>query len=106
MIIFINIFKVTHVSYKRYPSVAGLPSVSVLSDRLIVYTKSRKQLLHRKYLLYETGCILVTFFIWASYFKDIHHQFYLANVIVHPTINIVINIFMELKLSKKIKVFV
>ena len=26
-------------------------------DRWIVYTKSRNQLLHRKYLLYETGCI-------------------------------------------------
>ena len=31
----------------------------VLSDRLIVYTKSIKQLLHRKYLLYETGCISI-----------------------------------------------
>ena len=29
----------------------------ICSDRWIVYTKSRKQLLHRKYLLYETGCI-------------------------------------------------
>ena len=31
----------------------------VLSDRWIVYTKRRKQLLHRKYLLYETGCISI-----------------------------------------------
>ena len=28
----------------------------VLSDRWIAYIKSRKQLLHRKYVLYETGC--------------------------------------------------
>ena len=43
---------ITGVSYKWYASVAGL------CDRWIVYTKSRKQLLHRKYLLYETGCII------------------------------------------------
>ena len=35
----------------------GGSTKSVLSDRWIVYTKSRKQLLHRKYLLYDTGCI-------------------------------------------------
>ena len=29
---------------------------SVLSDRFIVCNKSRTQLLHRIYLLYETGC--------------------------------------------------
>jgi len=34
----------------------GRSTKFVLSDRLIVYTKSRKQLLHRKYLLYETLC--------------------------------------------------
>ena len=48
---------VTGVSYKWNASVAGLPNF-FLSDRWIVYTKSRKQLLHRKYLLYETGCML------------------------------------------------
>ena len=42
---------------------AGLPNIysvsdrSTLSDILIVYTNSRKQLLHRKNLLYDTGCI-------------------------------------------------
>ena len=36
--------------------IGGGSTKSVLSDRWIVYTKSRKQLLHRKYLLYETGC--------------------------------------------------
>ena len=35
--------------------IGGGSTKSVLSDRWIVYTKSRKQLLHRKYLLYETG---------------------------------------------------
>ena len=37
--------------------IGGGSTKSVLSDRWIVYTKSRKQLLHRKYLLYETGCM-------------------------------------------------
>ena len=37
--------------------IGGGSTKSVLSDRWIVYTKSRKQLSHRKYLLYETGCI-------------------------------------------------
>ena len=37
--------------------IGGGSTKSVLSDRWIVYTKSRKQLLHRKYLLYDTGCI-------------------------------------------------
>ena len=37
----------------------------VLSDRWIVYTKSRKQLLHRKYLLYEKGCS------WGYLFHEI-----------------------------------
>ena len=32
---------------------------SVLSDRWIVYSKSRKQLLDRKYLLYDTGCTII-----------------------------------------------
>ena len=36
--------------------IGGGSTKFVLSDRWIVYTKSRKQLLHRKYLLYETGC--------------------------------------------------
>ena len=35
--------------------IGGGSTKFVLSDRWIVYTKSRKQLLHRKYLLYETG---------------------------------------------------
>ena len=39
--------------------VGGGSTKSVLSDRWIVYTKRRKQLLHRKYLLYETGCSLL-----------------------------------------------
>ena len=34
--------------------IGGGSTKFVLSDRWIVYTKSRKQLLHRKYLLYET----------------------------------------------------
>ena len=37
--------------------IGGGSTKFVLSDRWIVYTKSRKQLLHRKYLLYETACI-------------------------------------------------
>ena len=37
--------------------IGGGSTKFVLSDIWIVYTKSRKQLLHRKYLLYETGCI-------------------------------------------------
>ena len=37
--------------------IGGGSTKFVLSGRWIVYTKSRKQLLHRKYLLYETGCI-------------------------------------------------
>ena len=36
--------------------IGGGSTKFVLSDRWIVYTKRRKQLLHRKYLLYETGC--------------------------------------------------
>ena len=36
--------------------IGGGSTKFVLSDRWIVYTKSRKQLLRRKYLLYETGC--------------------------------------------------
>ena len=36
--------------------IGGGSAKFVLSDRWIVYTKSRIQLLHRKYLLYETGC--------------------------------------------------
>ena len=39
-------------------SFGGGSTKAVLSDRWIVYTKSRKQLLHRNYLLYETGCML------------------------------------------------
>ena len=38
--------------------IGGGSTKFVLSDRWIVYTKSRKQLLHRKYPLYETGCRL------------------------------------------------
>ena len=34
----------------------GGSTKSVLSDILIVYTKSKKQLLQRKYLLYDTVC--------------------------------------------------
>ena len=37
--------------------IGGGSTKSVLSDRWIVYTKSRKQLLHRKYLLNDSGCI-------------------------------------------------
>ena len=39
--------------------IGGGSTKFVLSDRWIVYAQSRKQLLHRKYLLYETGCICV-----------------------------------------------
>ena len=39
--------------------IGGGSTKFVLSDRWIVFTKSRKQLLHRKYLLYETGCISI-----------------------------------------------
>ena len=42
----------------------------VLSDRWIVYTKSRTQLLHRKYLLYETGCITVNYVKKPDFFKE------------------------------------
>ena len=38
--------------------IGGGSTKSVISDRWIVYTKSRKQLLHQKYLLYEAGCTL------------------------------------------------
>ena len=38
--------------------IGGGSTKFVLSDRWIVYTKSRKQSLHRKYLLCETGCNL------------------------------------------------
>ena len=53
---YIPIRLITRVSYKWFPSVAGLPNL-YCSDRWIVYTKSRKQLLHRKDLLYDTGSI-------------------------------------------------
>ena len=43
--------------------IGGGSSKSVLSDRWIVYTKSRKQLLHRKYLLYETDCRTFTYLL-------------------------------------------
>ena len=36
--------------------IGGGSTKAVLSDRWIVYAKSRKQLLHQKYLLYETSC--------------------------------------------------
>ena len=45
--------------------IGGGSAKSVLSDRWIVYTKRRKQLLHRKYLLYDTGCMLC----WYTYKK-------------------------------------
>ena len=41
--------------------IGGGSTKFVLSDIWIVYTKSRKQLLLRKYLLYETGCSLAIF---------------------------------------------
>ena len=50
-------FKSHNACFILKVSIGGGSTKSVLSDRLIVYTKSRKQLLHRKYLLYETGCI-------------------------------------------------
>ena len=56
----------TGVSYKLFP-IGGRSTKSVLSDRWIVYTKSRKQLLHRKYLFYETGCTLWKFYEWPIY---------------------------------------
>ena len=36
--------------------IGGESTQSVLSDRWIVYAKSRKKLLHRKYHLYDTSC--------------------------------------------------
>ena len=39
-----------HEKYQKIPSIFS-PTKFLLSDRLIVYTKIRKQLLHRKYLL-------------------------------------------------------
>ena len=39
-------------------------------DRLILYTKSRKQLLHRKYLLYETGCMYLKRSVSRSRFQN------------------------------------
>ena len=53
---------------------SGGSTKSVLSDRLIVYTKSRKQLLHRKYLhmtqdIYkETKNIYNTWFMSKYFF--------------------------------------
>ena len=54
--------------------IGGGSTKSVLSDRLIVYTKSRTQLLQRKYLLYETGCICINRIgcIYPSE-VDLHH---------------------------------
>ena len=50
--------------------IGGWSTKFVLSDRWIVYTKSRKQLLHRKYLLYETGCISYHFAQNKNLFND------------------------------------
>ena len=47
--------------------IGGGSTKFVLSDRWIVYTKSRKQLLHRKYLLYETGCIIILTYVNCKY---------------------------------------
>ena len=52
--------------------IGGGSTKYVLSDRWIVYTKSRKQLLHRKYLLYETGCMYL-FFI-SSYVRFLENK--------------------------------
>ena len=38
--------------------IGGGSTKFVLSERWIVYTKSRKQLFHRKYLLYEKAVFL------------------------------------------------
>ena len=46
--------------------IGGGSTKFVLSDRWIVYTKSRKKLSHQKYLLYETGCILAKGYIYLS----------------------------------------
>ena len=51
------IYRVFHIMVR----IGGGSTKIVLGDRWIVYTKSRKQLLHRKYLLYETGCICVIY---------------------------------------------
>ena len=57
----------------------------VLSDRWIVYTKSRTQLLHRKYLLYETGCSFLHIF---NPINDEARQNYATAVRVLSFINI------------------
>ena len=60
--------------------IGGGSTKLVHSDRRIVYTKSRKQLLHRKYLLYETGCI------WIDHPNNCHAfsilQLHLRNIYI------------------------
>ena len=68
---------------KGIPIAGGGSTKFVLSDRWIVYTKSRKQLLHRKYILYETGCM----FSFPYLCRDYILRRYLHRGVV-PKINI------------------
>ena len=47
--------------HKWFSSVAGLPNL--YCDRWIMYTKSRKPLLHRTNLLFDTGCIYLSIYL-------------------------------------------
>ena len=47
--------------HKWFPSVAGLPNL--YCDRWIMYTKSRKPLLHRTNLLFDTGFIYLSIYL-------------------------------------------
>ena len=64
--------------------IGGGSTKFVLSDRWIVYTKSKKQLLHRKYLLYETGCTIHIYkYIHINTIYNIHIYTYTYLYIIH-----------------------
>ena len=71
IIIYKKKFKSHNACFILKVPIGGGSTKSVFSDKLIVYTKSRKQLLHRKYLLYETGCI-------TSMFKVMHASIHIG----------------------------
>ena len=56
--------------------IGGGSTKFVLIDRWIVYTKSRKQLLHRKYLLYETGCTSYISQMYALLYGGINKNYF------------------------------
>jgi len=55
--------------------IGDVSTKSVLSDRWIVYTKSRKQLLQRKNLLYDTGCIWMATILSRFTFHKLNWEF-------------------------------